>query len=442
MIRRVVRHMPRHKGVAAWNEILGPGPSYPLLERETTSDFIVVGAGFAGLSSTRRLLQLDPTAKIVVLEAGRIAEAASGRNSGFMIDLPQTLIGADDAEPNFDAAQIHLNRQAIDFASDAVAEYAINPDYFDPAGKVTGAATGRAEAHNSRFVAHLTRLGEPFEHLDAQAMLALTGSRHYHSGLYTPGTVMLQPAGYIRGLAASLGRHVSLHEHSPALALVRVGDVWRVQTPRGQVTAPKLILATNGHLESFGFAQGRLIQVFLYASMTPALDPATLKGAARWGVTPSDPMGTTLRRIDQGQGGNRLITSVCATVRSGMRASDSDLRRATAVQRARFDARFPQLAGLKPEYEWAGHVCLTRNGAAVTGELEPGLFSACVQNGLSTVRGTLTGIAAAEMAMGRTSNITAHFAGEALPPKLPLLPIRDITANVAIRWKEWQAREE
>jgi glycine/D-amino acid oxidase-like deaminating enzyme len=42
--------------------------------------------------------------------------------------------------------------------------------------------------------------------LDAQAMRELTGSAHYVSGLYTPGTVMLQPAGYIRGLRRGLRR--------------------------------------------------------------------------------------------------------------------------------------------------------------------------------------------------------------------------------------------
>ncbi len=39
--------------------------------------------------------------------------------------------------------------------------------------------------------------------LDAQAMGELTGPA-LSLGLYTPGTVMLQPAGYIRGLAAGL----------------------------------------------------------------------------------------------------------------------------------------------------------------------------------------------------------------------------------------------
>ena len=37
----------------------------------------MVGAGFAGLSAARRLSQLQPDAKITVLEAGRIVEAGS-----------------------------------------------------------------------------------------------------------------------------------------------------------------------------------------------------------------------------------------------------------------------------------------------------------------------------------------------------------------------------
>jgi glycine/D-amino acid oxidase-like deaminating enzyme len=52
--------------------------------------------------------------------------------------------------------------------------------------------------------------------LDAQAMRAHR-VRHYVSGLYTPGTVMLQPAGYIRGLAAGLKRDgVTIHEAAPS----------------------------------------------------------------------------------------------------------------------------------------------------------------------------------------------------------------------------------
>ena len=48
-----------------------------------------------------------------------------------------------------------------------------------------------------------------------------------------------------------------------------------------------------------------------------------LGGQPRWGITPSDPMGTTMRRIDVGQGGNRVITRTCATFEPGMLPSEA-----------------------------------------------------------------------------------------------------------------------
>lgn len=439
------RQLPAHRGVAAWSAILGPGPEYPALTGARTADFVVVGGGFAGLSAARRLIQLQPTARVVLLETGRIAEGASGRNSGFMIDLPHELTSSDYAGSGDDRTMITLNRHAIDFAAQAVEDYAIPPAWFDRAGKVNGAVSESAQAHNLSYAAHLDQLGESYDHLDAQAMAELTGSRHYRSGLYTPGTVMLQPAGYVRGFAQGLSERVDLHETSPVTALTRTGSDWMVQTPEGSVTTPRVILATNGHLESFGFAKGRLMQLFLYASMTPELDTDALSrlgGACRWGITPSDPMGTTVRRIDTSQGGNRIITRTCATLRSGMRTTARDLARATRIQRQKFDQRFPQLAGLAPEHEWAGHLCLSLNGVSVMKELEAGLFSACVQNGLGTTRGTLTGIGAAELAFGEMSDVTWHFANEPAPKRLPPTLVRDFGANTVIRWKERRAQDE
>ena len=90
----------------------------------------------------------------------------------------------------------------------------------------------------------------------------------------------------------------------------------------------------------------------------------------------------------------------------------------------------------------SGHLCLTRNGVSVTGKLDDGLYSACVQNGLGTVRGTLTGIAAAEMALGHSSDVTRHFEAEAEPTPLPPQPFRDIGANALLRWRGWRAGAE
>jgi glycine/D-amino acid oxidase-like deaminating enzyme len=445
-MRYTARRTPHFASPAAWAEILGQGAAYPLLEGAQTADVVIVGAGFAGLSAARRLHQLDPTLRVIVLDALDIAEGSAGRNSGFMIDLPHDLSSDNYAGGGDEAALIGLNRRAIEFARSATQEYAINPAFADPAGKVNGAASPTADAHNRSYAAHLAQLGERSEHLDAKAMHALTGSRHYLSGLYTPGTLMLQPAGYIRGLAVGVAQlGVRIFTQSAVTGFSHQGDTWHLTTAKGHITAPRIILATNGHLESFGIAKGRLMQVFLYASMTPELDAAqlrTLGGASRWGITPSDPMGTTVRRIDTAQGGHRIITRTCATLRPDMQTTARDIARASAVQRSKFDARFPQLAGMAMQYEWAGHLCLSLNGVAVTGEIDQGVYAAGVQNGLGTARGTLTGIAAAEAALGHRSDIAAYFSAEPAPRKLPPQPFATWGANAYLRWKEHRARAE
>ena len=324
--------------------------------------------------------------------------------------------------------------------------YGIPAVYFDPAGKVNGAASATADALNRSYAEHLASLGEPTQHLDAQQMFELTGSRHYGSGLYTPGTVMLQPAGFVRGFGQGLrAAGVGIWENTPVTGFARNGNGWTVTTANGRVTAGKVILANNGHLESFGFAENRLMHVFLYASMTVDLDAAAQKalgGHSRWGITPSDPMGTTMRRIDTGQGGNRIITRTCATFEPGMLPTEASVQRTARVHRDKFDSRFPALRGVKMEYTWAGHLCLSRNGVAVMRQLDEGLFAACVQNGLGTARGTLTGIGAAELASGVESEITRHFTAEAPPTRLPPPPFSTIGANLFLRWKEWRAGRE
>jgi glycine/D-amino acid oxidase-like deaminating enzyme len=446
MTAYAARRTPVHRGPAGWSAILPGQPAPVALPGDLTVDFAMVGAGFAGLSAARRLQQLNPGAAIAVLDASRLAEGASGRNSGFMIDLPHELTSDDYAGAGDDRAMIALNRRAIAFAQDAVADYGIPADWFDAAGKINGAASDTADRLNQSYAQHLADMGEASERLDGQQMFELTGSRHYVSGLYTPGTVMLQPAGYIRSLGQGLrAAGVGVYENSPVQAMTRQGGDWVLTTPHGKVRAGKIILANNGHLESFGFANGRLMHVFLYASMTGDLDAEALQrlgGQPRWGITPSDPMGTTMRRISDGQGGNRIITRTCATFEPDMEPGEAVLRRTARTHRQKFDERFPQLAGTAMEYSWAGHLCLTRNGVSVARQLDDGLWSASVCNGLGTTRSTLTGLAAAELASGQSSVITRHFEGEVEPKRLPPRPFSTLGANAYLRWKEWRAGKE
>ena len=94
------------------------------------------------------------------------------------------------------------------------------------------------------------------------------------------------------------------------------------------------------------------------------------------------------------------------------------------------------------EYCWAGHLCLSLNGVSVVREVEDDLFAGCVQNGLGTARGTLAGIASAELACGETSDVTRYFTMQAPPKKLPPQPFATIGANSWMRFREWRAADE
>jgi glycine/D-amino acid oxidase-like deaminating enzyme len=408
----------------------------------------IIGAGYAGLSAARRLRQLDPTLDITVLDAARVGDGGTGRNSGFMIDLPHEL-AASSYESGGKARDLRLtglNRRAIDFAAQAVAEYDISAGFFRRSGKINGAATEAGLASNRTYAAHLDALGEPYTLLDSHAMHRITGSDYYLGGLYTPGTAMIQPAGYAIGLVQGLERNgVRVFENSGVTRMDSTAQGWSVKTAQGTLTASKVILAINGQLESFGVARGRLMHIMLNACMTELLTPdqvQALGGEPEWGITPCDPMGTTVRRIGPDQGGHRIIIRQGAYYRPGMTTSKADLARAARSMRTKFNSRLPALRDVRFEDQWSGHLCLAQNGVSVMRELEPGLLSACVQNGLGTARGTLTGIGAAELALGHTSEITRHFASEDEPNRLPPHPFDTIGANAYLRYKEWQSRRE
>jgi glycine/D-amino acid oxidase-like deaminating enzyme len=123
------------------------------LDGDVAADWLIVGAGFAGLSAARRLQALRPGEKIVLLDAGEIGKGTSGRNSGFMIDVPHNLSAGEYSSAGADATRVEMaqNRFAIAFAKGAADEYGMSRETFDPAGKINAAATARGMTLNASF---------------------------------------------------------------------------------------------------------------------------------------------------------------------------------------------------------------------------------------------------------------------------------------------------
>ena len=83
--------LPNDDATNGWSAILPPRTPRPALQGDVVADWLVLGAGFAGLAAARRLAELRPHAHIVVVDAGTVGNNASGRNSGFAIDVPHNI---------------------------------------------------------------------------------------------------------------------------------------------------------------------------------------------------------------------------------------------------------------------------------------------------------------------------------------------------------------
>ena len=436
----VASKLPQHLGQSGWVAMLPPRTPRPSLNSTVTADIAVIGGGFAGLSAARRLSQLDPRLKVVILEAGEIAEGATGRNSGFIIDLPHEVSSEDYGGSDSDERRhdIKVHRIAIALARDLAVEKGWGKDIFDPCGKYNVAMGPQGDKHVVSYAKQLDQVKEEYRLLDAKEIAAVTGTSSFTSAIFTPGTVIIQPAAYIRGLADSFGGSVKLFENTPALSFERQGASWRITTPNGVVNAGKIILANNGHAQSFGIFRGVLMHVYTYASMTAAFDPARLGGERSWAATPAFPMGTTVRRV-RGDDGDRILIRSRYTYNPTLQVSDGAIARAGRIHDRKFDARFPMLKGLQMQYRWAGAMALTWNGVPAFGEIEPGLFAAIACNGVGATKATASGIAAAEAALGVDSWLVQVFRGFAAPKRLPPQPFLTIGATANLSVKEWSA---
>ncbi|MBB3232115.1 NAD(P)/FAD-dependent oxidoreductase [Halomonas stenophila] len=435
-------HLPQNDGHCGWYETLPTPPPPVSLKGEVKADWVVLGAGLAGLAAARRLAELQPNAAIALVEARRVGFGAAGRNSGFMIDLPHDLTSHDyTGDRTGDRQKIRLNRGAIDYMREVVRRHGIDCDWQEQ-GKLHGAVEDHGQRALETFARGLSALGEPYRVLDAREMQAVTGTDFYRTGLHAPGAVLVHPAALVRGLGATLPENVCLYEDTPVRD-IEVGKLHTLITDQGRLKAPRLVLANNAYAAQFGQLglKGRILPVYTYGSLTRPLDPqqlAALGGEESWGLTPADPMGTTVRRMRDG----RICIRNSFTYNPRVSTSAGRLERVRIAHQRSFDQRFPMLPGVELEYTWGGALCVSRNGGTPFGELAPGVFSAVCQNGLGLTRGTISGKLIAEYALGVESELLDIMLKQPKPVANPPEPFLGLGVRSTLAWKEWQAGRE
>ena len=407
-------------------------------------DVAIIGAGFAGLSAARRISMLDPSVRVAVLEAGVVGEGPAGANSGFIIDLPHEVSSADgfseDSESKFHQA-VTVQRTAIDLAVGMADQYGWGPDVLDRCGRYSVAMSAHGDEHLKNYCLQLAKMGEPHRLLRQHEIAAVTGSQAYSSGIFMPGTVIIQPAAYIRQVADHLSEPVRLFERTPVLSFEREGSEWHVKTPQGLVVADRIILANNGHAESFGFFRRQFLHVFTYGSLSKEFEPGRLGGDRKWAATPGLPMGTTVRRINS-SGGDRILVRSRYTYNPSIDVDETAIRQAGVLHDRKFLHRFPALRDVAMEYRWAGAMAITQNHVPAFGEVERNVIAACGCNGLGASNSTASGIAAAELALGHESELGRIYRAMPAPTKIPPRPITTIGAKIQLAYREWRAGVE
>ncbi|KUM26661.1 FAD-dependent oxidoreductase [Mesorhizobium loti] len=369
-----------------------------------------------GLHAARRYAELNPDASVVLVDAERIGNNASGRCMGFVIDLahnPRKQDFVEDIKGNKE--ELYVNLDGIAYIRSAVEEHGVDCDW-DPQGKYHSAATAHGVEDLRRFSEALDKLGQSYSWVETAEIQAITGSKHYIKALHHPGTILVQPAKYLKNAARRLPKNVTVHENTPIVA-VRFGTPKHVcETPTGTIRTSKVIICASGYLTKFGFFENRAIPLYTFASMTRQLTEIELSQVGNkqaYGLIPANSFGTTVRRTVD----NRLFLRNVYSYATDFKTTERDVMKARVQQQIAFDRRWPELSSIGFEASWGGLLTLAQNGGMVFGELDRNVYGAAFCNGTGVARGAAFGKAVAELAAGRSSPVIDILKTRASPSK-------------------------
>jgi len=432
-------HMePTHSG---WYAALGPPPKARPLRSETICDYLVVGGGWMGLHAARRLGELAPDAGVALVDAGRIGNGSAGRCAGFAIDLahnPRNRHFTEDRKSN--EAEFHVNREGIAYMRNAVERLGVECDW-DPSGKYHSAATARGQRCLEEMSQALAEIGKKHRWIDRKEIQAITGSRHYHAAIHTPGTVLLQPAKYLVNLMRALPGNVSVYEKTPVIDITYAPRYHVCETPGGVIRARHVLLCNSAYLTKCGFFNNSAIPVYTYGSMTRKLtgeELAQVGARGPFGVIPAESFGTTVRLTHD----NRLFLRNVYSYARGFKSHRSDVDYARKHHRVAFDRRYPELSHIGYETSWGGLLTMARNGGMVFGELDERVFGAAFCNGTGVARGTGFGKALAELALGRSSRSIDILNGRPKPNRGMPAWITEIGVRATMKYRFIKAGKE
>lgn len=430
--------LPEYDSRCGWYELLGATSDFDELKNDATFDTVVIGGGFVGMAAARRLAENCPDDNILLIDALKIGQGASGRNSGFVIDQPHKR-DLEHADEVFKRKIVQLNRAAIHYMEKQIGEFNIDCQW-SRAGKYQGAVGTRGEKYLNHYESLLRHSGEHYERLSNAEIQNIFGTDYYSAMIYTPGGTLVQPAALMRGLADSLPANVRVIENSPVLEICRQQKGFTLKTGKNVITCDQLIVATGIFTPELGLMKHRILPVMTFASMTRPLSDPEMQlygGTLDWGITPADHAGTTMRMTQD----RRLIIRNSYRYAPEYNTPAAIIPSIQTKHREGLDQRYPTLKHVDIDYTWGGGTSLSGNFETYFGQLEKGIYSSGCDQSVGASRGTISGMMLADLASGKQSELLTNMrevSGKPsrLPPKTLLrigVPLRLAIARLASR---------
>ncbi|WON77514.1 FAD-binding oxidoreductase [Serratia sp. UGAL515B_01] len=413
--------------------------AYPTLVGDNQADWVVVGSGFTGVSFARRLASHDRNLKIIVIDAACAAESSSARNSGFIIGLPHN-IGSSTAELKKAQSYRSLLQEGINQLTTVIEQQDIECEW-ENVGKYHCQVDTTQERVLKEYTDNLDTMNEPYQILEKESLYQKLGTRFYHKGIYTPSTILVNPAKLINALANSLPENVTVHNNTPVLKILP-GAIAQVVTPYGTIKAANIMLATNALSRELAPVTSKQAAMATFASITAPLTEEQRKrlpAMSSWGLTPVNAIaGATLRYT---QDHRFLIRQHVAAALNG-RVTAVQTYQATQLHQRLFQKIYPQLGDVPLTRTWSGTISVTRNGAPVWGALSKNIYTAGGCNGAGVSKQTVAGTLLADFALGQDHPLIGAMQELGKANYLPPSPILDIAIAASLLKERYLGRRE
>jgi len=352
----------RHTRLGYWIEEAGEVEPRPALGGSREADVLVVGGGYTGMWTAWYAKQLEPGARVVLLESEPLCgRGPSGRNGGFCNAMWFSLASMRDRWG--DAAALGVAKaaeRAVARIGGFCEEHAVDA-WFRPAAYVQ---VSIAPAHDGAWERALRacrelEVSEMLRPLSEAEVQERCQSPAFRGGAVSPTSATVQPARLALGLRARLlAAGVEVFESSPVRSFREAGDGVEARTPAGSVRGTRGVLAIGSAAKGRrGPLRGRLTVASSHIVLTEPV-PDVLERIGWTGgdcITDSRSLLHYFRttrdgRIAFGWGGGRIAYGARARGRAEV---DPDVVAAAARHLRDY---FPALHGRRITHAWGGPI--------------------------------------------------------------------------------------